>query len=123
MSVVMSIAFSLTRFTQNMPKPAACSHSTAPSAAKAKPIIICTIDGGGSRGIIPVVILNEISCALGTHPDAVFDFIYGTSIGIHLWSACCLRMYMSGSVIATCIRARMPMMELAGVLIIDCAAD
>jgi len=42
---------------------------------------ILSIDGGGSRGIIPAVILNNIYNDTGAYPTELFDVIAGTSTG------------------------------------------
>jgi patatin-like phospholipase/acyl hydrolase len=46
-----------------------------------KSIKVLAIDGGGIRGIVPAVILNEIQKRLGTDLYNVFDLIAGTSTG------------------------------------------
>ncbi|MGK0389347.1 MAG: patatin-like phospholipase/acyl hydrolase [Maribacter sp.] len=42
---------------------------------------ILSIDGGGSRGIIPAVILNNIFDDTGIYPTKIFDVFAGTSTG------------------------------------------
>lgn len=42
---------------------------------------ILSIDGGGSRGIIPAVILNNIYNDTGVYPTEIFDVFAGTSTG------------------------------------------
>ncbi len=42
---------------------------------------ILSIDGGGSRGIIPAVILNNIYDDTGIYPTDIFDVFAGTSTG------------------------------------------
>ena len=44
-------------------------------------IKVLSIDGGGIRGIIPAVILDEIQKRLGKNVCEVFDLIAGTSTG------------------------------------------
>ena len=47
-----------------------------------KPFRILSIDGGGLRGIVPVLILQEIQRLLGGKPiHEMFDLIAGTSTG------------------------------------------
>lgn len=46
-----------------------------------KEIRILSIDGGGIRGVLPAVILNEIQNRTKKHPTELFDMIAGTSIG------------------------------------------
>lgn len=40
-----------------------------------------SIDGGGTRGLIPATMLNYISSELKREPHEIFDSIGGTSIG------------------------------------------
>ena len=42
---------------------------------------ILSIDGGGSRGVIPATILDRISKDLKKHPMDLFDLVAGTSTG------------------------------------------
>ena len=42
---------------------------------------ILSIDGGGSRGLIPAVILNNIYNDTGVYPTEIFDVFAGTSTG------------------------------------------
>ncbi len=42
---------------------------------------ILSIDGGGIRGIIPAVVLNELELLTGKHTFELFDLIAGTSTG------------------------------------------
>lgn len=46
-----------------------------------KKIKLLSIDGGGIRGIIPLVILSEIEKRTGKHISELFDYIAGTSTG------------------------------------------
>jgi uncharacterized protein len=45
-------------------------------------IKVLAIDGGGIRGIIPAVILDEIQSRLGSELFKAFDLIAGTSTRI-----------------------------------------
>lgn len=47
----------------------------------ATPFPILSIDGGGTRGIIPATILDCIYQATGKHPTEIFDLFAGTSTG------------------------------------------
>lgn len=42
---------------------------------------ILSIDGGGTRGVIPATILDCLSQDLGKHPMDIFDLVAGTSTG------------------------------------------
>ncbi|WP_271394146.1 patatin-like phospholipase family protein [Aequorivita sinensis] len=46
-----------------------------------KPFRILVLDGGGSKGIYTLGILNELELKLGSTLDNHFDLIYGTSTG------------------------------------------
>ncbi len=46
-----------------------------------KPFNVLVLDGGGSKGIYSLGILNELELKLGTTLDNHFDLIYGTSTG------------------------------------------
>ena len=46
-----------------------------------KKLKILSIDGGGTRGIIPATILNCIYSDTGKHPLDIFDIFAGTSTG------------------------------------------
>lgn len=46
-----------------------------------KALRILSIDGGGTRGIIPATILDCIATDLGKHPTQLFDLFAGTSTG------------------------------------------
>jgi uncharacterized protein len=47
----------------------------------AGPFKVLSIDGGGIRGIIPALVLNEIERRTGRPTSALFDLIAGTSTG------------------------------------------
>jgi len=51
------------------------------SNAQTKSIKVLAVDGGGIRGIIPAIILNELQDRLGMELYRVFDLIAGTSTG------------------------------------------
>lgn len=46
-----------------------------------KKLKILSVDGGGTRGIIPATILNQIYEDKGLHPVQIFDLMAGTSTG------------------------------------------
>ncbi len=47
----------------------------------AKKFKILSIDGGGTRGVIPATMLDCLSNDLGVHPMDMFDLVAGTSTG------------------------------------------
>ena len=47
----------------------------------AQPYRILSIDGGGTRGVIPATLLDGIYQATGQHPTELFDLFAGTSTG------------------------------------------
>ncbi len=46
-----------------------------------QPFRILSIDGGGTRGVIPATLLDSIYRATGQHPTELFDLFAGTSTG------------------------------------------
>ncbi len=46
-----------------------------------QPFRILSINGGGTRGLIPATLLNGIYQATGQHPTELFDLFAGTSTG------------------------------------------
>lgn len=47
----------------------------------ANQLLVLSIDGGGTRGIIPATILNCLFRETGKHPTQIFDLFAGTSTG------------------------------------------
>lgn len=56
------------------------------STEEFKPFKILVLDGGGSKGIYSLGILNELESKLGSTLDNHFDLIYGTSTGSIIWA-------------------------------------
>lgn len=56
------------------------ASSVTPSPDK-KTVVIMTIDGGGTRGIIPAVLLDALQRKVGQHLAGLVDMWGGTSIG------------------------------------------
>lgn len=49
--------------------------------AEDKPVVIISVDGGGVRGIIPIVMINEIEQKLGKSITKIGNVFAGTSVG------------------------------------------
>ncbi len=45
------------------------------------PFRILSIDGGGTRGVIPATLLDALQQTTGQHPTELFDLFAGTSTG------------------------------------------